>query len=166
MFADDTKLFTQSNEQWAREILQTDLDKLHQWSMAWVLKFHLEKCYTLKLSHPTSNQTYYMLDQNPINNRKRPWSCGGQQVGFQGTHLSTAKTNKNLGVIRRFFDHLTAHAFIQLYKARVRPILEYGHSVWQPALKTFYQDVQDVQRRATKLISNIKDKPYQEQSAI
>ena len=79
---------------------------------------------------------------------------------------STAKTNKTLGVIRRFFDHLTANAFIQLYKARVRPILEYGHSVWQPALKTLNQDVQDVQRRATKLISNIKDKPYQEQSAI
>ena len=34
IFADDTKLFTQSNEQRDREILQADLDRLHQWSVA------------------------------------------------------------------------------------------------------------------------------------
>ena len=71
---------------------------------------------------------------------------------------STAEANKTLGVIWRSFDHLTEHTFVQLYCT--------GHSVWQPALKTRNQDAEEVQRRATKRISNIEDKPYQERLAI
>ena len=79
------------------------------------------------------------------------------QLTFED-HISqpTTKANKILGVIRRSFDLLTKDTFIQLYNALVRPILEYGHSVWQPALKSLQNDIEDVQRRATKLISSQK----------
>ncbi|KAK3780209.1 hypothetical protein RRG08_010603 [Elysia crispata] len=89
------------------------------------------------------------------------------QLNFKD-HISqaTTKANRILGVIRRSFDHLTDHTFVQLYKALVRPILEYGHSVWQPALETLQQDIEDVQRRATKLIGHLKDKPYPERLSI
>ena len=169
IFADDTKLFTQSNEQRDREILQADLDRLHQWSVAWLLNFHPEKCCTLKLGKPASDQTYFMADKNstsgkhPLKTSKAEKDFGvvvDSQLNFKD-HISqaTTKTNRILGVIRRSFDHLTDHNFVQLYKALVRPILEYGHSVWQPVLETL-QDKEDVQRRATKLIGHLKDKPY------
>ena len=45
---------------------------------------------------------------------------------------STMKANRVVGVIRRSFDYLTAATFIQLFKGMVRPLLEYGHSVWNP----------------------------------
>ena len=85
------------------------------------------------------------------------------QLNFKD-HISqaTTKVNRILGVIRRSFDHLTDHTFVQLYKAIVRPILEYGHSVWQPVLETLQQDIEEVQHRATKLIGHLKDKPYPE----
>ena len=108
--------------------------------------------------------------ENPINNRhalatveveKDLGVMVDSKLAFKDyISQSTAKANKVLVEIRRSFEHLTKHTFIQLYKALVRPILENGHSVWQPVLKTLNQDLQDVQRRATKLISNIKDKPY------
>ena len=79
---------------------------------------------------------------------------------------ATTKANRVLGVIRRSFDHLTESTFIQLYKALVRPILEYGHSVWQPSQKTLQREVEDVQRRATKLLGKMKDKTYPERLAI
>ncbi|KAA0198864.1 hypothetical protein HAZT_HAZT001690 [Hyalella azteca] len=41
-------------------------------------------------------------------------------------------------------------------------LLEYAHSVWQLQHKTLCADLEDVQRRATKLIASLKDKPYQE----
>ena len=44
----------------------------------------------------------------------------------------------------------------------VRPILEYAQSVWQPQQKMLRQDLEDVQRRATKMTANLKDKPYNE----
>ena len=90
------------------------------------------------------------------------------QLNFKD-HISQAvtKANRILGVIRRSFDHLTDYTFVQLYnKALVRPILEYGHSVWQPVLETLQQDIEDVQRRATKLIGHLKDKPYPERLSI
>ena len=176
IFADDTKLFTQSNEQRDREILQADLDRLHQWSVAWLLNFHPEKCCTLKLGKPASDQTYFMADKNstsgkhPLKTSKAEKDLGvvvDSQLNFKD-HISqaTTKANRILGVIRRSFDHLTDHTFVQLYKALVRPILEYGHSVWQPVLQTLQQDIEDVQRRATKLIGHLKDKPYPEPLSI
>ncbi|KAK3771263.1 hypothetical protein RRG08_024342 [Elysia crispata] len=176
IFADDTKLFTQSNEQRDREILQADFDRLHQWSVAWLLNFHPEKCCTLKLGKPASDQTYFMADKNstsgkhPLKTSKAGKDLGvvvDSQLNFKD-HISqaTTKANRILGVIRRSFDHLTDHTFVQLYKALVRPILEYGHSVWQPVLEILQQDIKDVQRRATKLIGHLKDKPYPERLSI
>eukprot|EP00745_Piridium_sociabile_P029683 TRINITY_DN4896_c5_g2_i1.p1 TRINITY_DN4896_c5_g2~~TRINITY_DN4896_c5_g2_i1.p1 ORF type:complete len:403 (-),score=94.76 TRINITY_DN4896_c5_g2_i1:230-1438(-) len=40
IFADDTKLFNQSDSQEARTILQDDLNRLHQRSLVWQLFFH------------------------------------------------------------------------------------------------------------------------------
>ena len=75
---------------------------------------------------------------------------------------STAKANKVVGIIRRTFDFLTDDLLVRLYKSLVRPLLEYGHSVWQPQHKTLCSDVEDVQRRDTKLLASIRDKPYPE----
>ena len=72
----------------------------------------------------------------------------------------TANANKILGVIRRTFDHLTPETFISLYKSLVRPTLEYGHSVWQPRHKTLCADIEDVQRRATRLIGSFEEHSY------
>ena len=77
------------------------------------------------------------------------------------THC-TSKANRIVGIIRRSFNHLTNKMFVQLFKALVRPILEYGHSVWQPHQKTLCSDLEDVQRRATKMLAHLKDKPYPE----
>jgi hypothetical protein len=78
---------------------------------------------------------------------------------------ATAKANKIVGIIRRTFDYLTPETFVQLYKSLVRPVLEYGHSVWQPRHKTLCIEVEDVQPRATKLIGVLKDKSYPERLA-
>ncbi|XP_076451264.1 uncharacterized protein B0403.1-like [Babylonia areolata] len=78
---------------------------------------------------------------------------------------ATAKANKVLGVIRRSFDHLTPETFVSLYKSLVRPVIEYGHSVWQPRHKTLRTDIEDVQRRATRLIGSLKQLSYPERLA-
>ena len=77
----------------------------------------------------------------------------------------TAKANKVVGVIWRSFDYLSEDLFLQLYKSLVRPLLEYGHSVWQPYQKTLCAAVEDVQRRATKLLPSISNKSYPERLA-
>jgi len=79
-------------------------------------------------------------------------------LSFKGhLHISVTKANSVLGVIRRTFSCLDKGTFTQLYKSMVRPILEYGHSVWNPSLKGLAKDLEQVQRRATRMLSCLKD---------
>jgi len=50
--------------------------------------------------------------------------------------------------------------FILLYKSMVRPHLEYANSVWCPYKIGDIKDIEKVQKRATKLIINLKYKSY------
>ena len=51
---------------------------------------------------------------------------------------------------------------MQLFKSLVRPILEYGNAAWQPRSKALCQEIENVQRRATKLLGNLREKTYPE----
>ena len=52
-------------------------------------------------------------------------------------HIQAAsnKANQIIGIIRRTFSYLNRYCFIKLYKAMVRPHLEYGNTIWYPYLK-------------------------------
>ncbi len=51
IFADDTKIYrTAVNDIGDEILLQEDLNKLHQWSVKWQLKFNLKKCKVTHLS--------------------------------------------------------------------------------------------------------------------
>jgi hypothetical protein len=177
IFADDTKLFTQSDNAPARETLQQDLNSLQEWSKDWQLIFHPQKCCVLRLGQCDEEPRYFMegKDSNgdkcthalSVTTSERDLGVIVDSKLTFKDHVAqaTAKANRTLGVIRRSFDYLNEATFVQLYKSLVRPILEYGHSVWQPHQKGLQSDVEDVQRRATKLIASLKNKPYPERLA-
>ena len=48
------------------------------------------------------------------------------------------------------------NTFCLLYKALVRPHVEYAHSLWYPYKKGDITDIEKVQKRATKLIISLK----------
>jgi len=48
----------------------------------------------------------------------------------------------------------------------VRSHLEYANSVWYPKRKTDVSKLERVQKRATKLISELSNKPYRERLKI
>ena len=49
-----------------------------------------------------------------------------------------------------------------LCKATVRPHLEYGNAIWGPFYQNDIKKIESIQRRATKLISHLKDKTYED----
>ena len=173
IFADDTKLFAKSDTKEERDSLQKDLDSLCEWSDTWLLRFHPQKCSVMRLGNKPVEHTYTMKSttDNQTNRHvlaeteveKDLGVFVDKRLNFQ-RHVSqaTAKANRTLGIMRRTFDHLTDKTFIQLYKSMIRPMLEYGHSVWSPDQKTLQREVENVQKRATKLIGRLKNSPYQE----
>ena len=67
-----------------------------------------------------------------------------------------------LGLIKRNFKNLYEKTFILLYKSLVRSQLEYTSSVWFPYRKSLINEIESIQRRATKLIPNLKNLTYTE----
>ena len=72
------------------------------------------------------------------------------------------KANSMMGLIRRTFNFIDEENFMLLYKAFVRPHLEYGNAVWSPHKVEYITTLENVQRRATKLVPSIKDLPYED----
>ena len=70
--------------------------------------------------------------------------------------------NRNLGIIFRTFTYIDQEMFLNLHKSLVRPHLEYATPVWSPFYKKDKIIIQNVQIRATKLVTLCKHLPYPE----
>ncbi len=172
MFADDTKLFRQVSTKEEALMLQSDLNRLETWSNDWLLKFHPQKCKVMTIGLGSKNNTsvYTMNDGNGSNivldrvaNEKDIGVTIDSKLSFE-THIHEKinKANKMMGLIRRTFDGLNEENFILLYKGLVRPHLEYANAVWSPYKKKDIKTVENVQRRATKLIPSLRHLSYEQ----
>ena len=72
------------------------------------------------------------------------------------------KANATLGIIKRNIVSRNHGIVTKLYKALVRPKLEYCIQAWRPYLKKDIDKIERVQRRATKLISECKNLSYED----
>ena len=61
-----------------------------------------------------------------------------------------------MGLVRRSFSYLDMNTFKYLYKSIIRSHLEYVVPVWSPYKKEDIREIESVQRRDTKIISNLK----------
>ena len=78
------------------------------------------------------------------------------------TAAATKKANQVLGVIKRSYQTRDTFTMATLYKSMVRPHLEYGNVIWGPFYAGDKKAVESVQRRATKLIPELREKTYEE----
>ena len=93
--------------------------------------------------------------------------CINQRREFSlHTDKKIAKSNKLLGMIRHTFKFLDAETLLLLYKSLIRPHVEYATPVWSPHLKGDRDKIEKLQRRTTKLVPNLRDKPYEERLRV
>ena len=167
IFADDTKLYDVASN---CTQIQKDIDPLQKWSDKWNLYFNADKCKVMHigLHNQRFNYTMKLSNEEIVNIMK----CDEEKdlgVVFDcmlsfDSHIQTVinKANRNIGIIRRTFSYLTRKGFIKLYKALVRPHLEYGNAIWHPHLKRQSTSVEKVQRRATRLLFEVNTLTYGE----
>ena len=70
------------------------------------------------------------------------------------------KAYSMIGLLKRNFINMDCKTFILLYKALVRPHLEYANSVWSPYKKSDIEQIEKIQKRATKLVITLRKLPY------
>jgi len=70
------------------------------------------------------------------------------------------KAYSMLGVFRRNFKEIDVDSFISLYKVFVRSHLEYAESVWNPHYMYLIDDLEMVQKWATKILRQCRHLNY------
>ena len=165
LFADDAKLYRDVDTPHDIEQLKEDLNRVTQWSDRWQMTFNAKKCQVLHLGSRNQKTQYQMLDQT-IASAEVVKDLGvhiDSKLSFhQHTEAKVNKANRALGILRRSFDYLDNRTFSLLYKALVRPHLEYCHAVTYPRTAGQMKSIESVQRRATKCLRHLHDLPYEE----
>ena len=174
LFADDTKIFRVISKDTDRLELQEDLNKLSNWSDKWLLKFHADKCKHMnigrKKEEPDEKAYQYKLNDSLLQTVKEEKDIDvtiDDELKFE-THISEkiSKANSMDMLVRRTFSYLDKEIFDPLYKALVRSQLEYAHSVWAPYKVEHIEELEKVQRRATKKIPGMSELSYPERLKI
>ena len=169
IFADDTKIFKAIRNLSDKETLQGDLDRLLEWSVKWQLRFNIDKCKIIHFGKKNPNFPYTMAG-NPLEEADLEKDLGvtfDRDLKFNH-HINSIvnKANSRLGLIKRTITTRSREVILPLYKSLVRPILEYCVAIWHPHLQRDINEIEKVQRRATKLISSIKNHTYSQRLAI
>ena len=167
LFADDTKIMSKIETKEDSKILQTDIDALEKWSKDWLLKFHPDKCHVLtlgKFDHIPHAFPYSLGDEvlDHVFSEKDIGITIDSELTFEEHIMNQIKkANSIVGLIKRSFEYLSPQLFKQLFTSFVRPHLEYGQVIWSPKLRKHANIIENIQRRATKIVPACKNLSYE-----
>ena len=163
-FADDTKLMAPIDSLNDMASLQSDLNKLFDWSTEWQMLFNIDKCKLIHFGRNNDSHCY------KINNKELSSVDYEKDLGViihrglkPEIHIAdkVKKANMTLGMINRAFEYKSKDMMLQLYKTLVRPHLDYAAPAWSPHLKKDILLIEKVQRRFTRMIPGLRDLCYE-----
>jgi len=140
--------------------IQRDLDKLETWVCVNLMRFTKAKC---KVLHQGWGNPQY---QQRLGDEEIESSRAEKDLGvlvdekLDMSHqcaLIAQKANHILGCIKRRVASRSREVILPLHSALVRPHLESCIQLWSPQHKKDMELLEQVQRRATKMIRGLED---------
>ena len=139
--------------------LQSDIDRLGSWARKWGMRFQLVKCNMMQLTRKRIKKIHasYTLEGTDLENV--------ESIKYHGvtitndlrwnTHVSNVctKANRTLGFLRRNLYSCPQEVKEAAYKGLVRPVLDYGSSVWDPPSVVLQEELESVQKRAARFVA-------------
>ena len=162
LFADDTACHSKIITSQDHDHLQEDLDKLALWEHRWKMSFNPAKCSVMHMSRRQSiyMPAYYLHGQrleNATHTKYLGVTMSNNMKWNEHIKNTSSKANKTLGFLKRNLKTSSKYAKLTAYKALVRPILEYASPVWDPYTNEGINEIEKVQRRAARWITNKHD---------
>ena len=178
LFDDDTSLFSTVKlpERTAKN-LNNDLKEINKWSFQWKISFNpdpTKPAQEVLFSRKTTKKIHPKIFFNnfPVNKADSQKHLGlhlDSKLTFD-IHIKTilTKVNRTMRLLRKFQQVLPRPSLITIYKALIRPDLDYGDAIFDQAFNnSFHQRLESIQYNAALVLTGAirgtsKEKIYQE----
>ena len=150
----------QTKEIGDKQKLQDDIDKLVRWSKKWQMLYNFGKCKCLHTGPGNTGMHYEMggsILSKTVKEKYLGVSMNANMNVSEQCRIAASQGNQIIGMIRRNRTYKENSSIVPLYKAIVRPHLEYCIQAWSPYLRKDIYMLEKSQRRATKLIPGLRD---------
>lgn len=157
LFADDAKLFLEITSDQDVYQLQSSLRLVEEWCLGNSMNLNTSKCMVMTFTRSQLPQVHnYYLGNELLHRVERTKDLGvimtptlhpGEHI-----HYICRKANSTLGFIFRFTRGLSTVSLVTLFKALVRPLLEYNSPVWSPYQDGLISALEGVQVRFIRVV--------------
>ena len=157
-FADDCVRYREMKDIEDTLNLQKNIDRLGIWARKWGMRFQPVKCNMMQLTNKHNKiQASYTLEGTVLEivesikylvvtiTSDLKWNLHIRNV--------CSKANRTLGFLRRNLFYCPQDVKEAAYKSMVRPILEYGSTVWDPQYNGLNDELENVQKRAARFVT-------------
>ena len=159
LFADDCVCYREIKGGEDTIKLQRDIDRLGSWARKWGMRFQPVKCNMMQLTRKRIKKIHasYTLEGTDLENVESIKYLGVTITSDLrwNTHVSNVctKANRTLGFLRRNLYSCPQEVKEAAYKGLVRPVLDYGSSVWDPPGVVLQEELESVQKRAARFVT-------------
>ena len=159
LFADDCVCYREIKGTEDTVKLQEDIDRLGCWARKWGMRFQPVKCNIMQITRKRIKKinASYCLEGTILDNVENIKYLGVTITNDLkwNTHVSNicTKANRTLGFLRRNLSACPQDVKESAYKGLVRPVLEYGSSVWDPSSILLQEELEKVQKRAARFVT-------------
>ena len=160
LFADDTSLYlVVDNPIETAEILNSDLNKIHEWSKKWLVKFNPNKTETMVISkkiikpdNPAlkmGRHELYTVDSH------KHLGVYFSNDGFWNNHIDyiLQKAYSRINLLRKMRNILDRFTLERIYLTFIRPILEYAEVIWDTQNQSLIDKLEKVQLDAARIVT-------------
>uniref|UniRef100_A0A4W3J4I1 Reverse transcriptase domain-containing protein n=1 Tax=Callorhinchus milii TaxID=7868 RepID=A0A4W3J4I1_CALMI len=158
-FEDDTKLGGRVSSEDDTKRLQRDIDRQGEWARRWQMEYNVGKCEVIHQGSKNRKTDYFLegerLDSVSVQRDLGVLAHQSQKVSMQ-VQQATRKANGILAFIAKGLEYKSREVLLQVYKALVRPHLEYYVQFWSPCLRKDILALEGVQHRFTRLVPGIR----------
>ena len=158
LFADDTSMYLSIADPLARsEILNRDLNRIHQWAVAWKVTFNREKTELLNLTRKRNEQFLPLkfcnetLHESPHHKHLGIILQGNCKWDKHIAYL-LSKCNTLVNCLRSLKHRLSRKSLEHLYKSFILPHFDYADVLWDNCTETDQDKLENLQLDALRTI--------------
>jgi hypothetical protein len=168
-YADDIRLSIsapKSDSVLLHSKLQHDIDNIAEWASDSGMALNANKCFYVTFGSSDHQRTYSTGGSTIVN--KSDYKDLGITVSSplsfnKHIDLVISRAYSRLGLIHKAFRIKSQTSILRLFKAFVRPIVEYSSLIWNPYTIRNNNRVERIQRHMCRMIPEVRNLPYHKQ---